>query len=354
MMPPRVLRRVLAALPGAAPPDDDGPARVARTTRRLAVLLGAGVAPGSAWKHLALEADADARTRSAAVSVGLATGEPDDEACPTRDHRADAAVLSAVADAAAHGGDLPAAIAAIADQETGAGARTAWAGLAAAWQVAAISGAPLGVCLRDLAGSLRELDRIGRDVGTALAGPSATARLVLWLPLVAVLLGMALGFDTLRTLFATPPGLCCLAAGVVFLILGARWSSALSARAARRDPAPGLSLDLVAVAMAGGGAAPAARSIVEEACERFAVPYDGATITSVLALSARAGIPAGELLRSEAEQQRDQARSDGERAAAILATRLMIPLGVCILPAFLLVGVAPLLLSVVTSTTLGF
>ena len=54
----RVLRRVLAALPGAAQPDDDGPARVARTTRRLAVLLGAGVAPGSAWRHLALEADA--------------------------------------------------------------------------------------------------------------------------------------------------------------------------------------------------------------------------------------------------------------------------------------------------------
>lgn len=350
----RVLRRVLAALPGAAPPDDDGPARVARTTRRLAVLLGAGVAPGSAWRHLALEADADARTRSASVSVGLAADGPDDEAGPASDHRADAAVLSAVADAAAHGGDLPAAIAAVADQETGAGARTAWAGLAAAWQVAAISGAPLGVCLRDLAGSLRELDRIGRDVGTALAGPSATARLVLWLPLVAVLLGMALGFDTLRTLFATPPGLCCLAAGVVFLIVGARWSSALSARAAMRDPAPGLSLDLVAVAMAGGGAAPAARSIVEEACERFAVPYDGATIAGVLALSARAGIPAGELLRSEAEQQRDQARSDGERAAAILATRLMIPLGVCILPAFLLVGVAPLLLSVVTSTTLGF
>lgn len=355
MITPRWLRPVLAAFPGATPPEDDGPARVARTTRRLAVLLGAGVAPGSAWTHLAAAADVQGGVTVAGalepVHVDASdAGVPD----PVPQASSDAEALAAVADAAVRGGDMPEAIAAIAEQESSAGARTAWAGLAAAWQVASISGAPLGVCLRDLAGSLRELDRIARDVGTALAGPAATARLVLWLPVVAVVLGMALGFDTLRTLFATGPGLGCLVVGVGFLVLGARWSASLSARAARRDPAPGLSLDLVAVAMAGGGAAPAARAIVEEACERFRVPYDEQAIAGVLTLSARAGVPAGELLRSEAQQQRDQARSDGERAAAVLATRLMIPLGVCVLPAFLLVGVAPLLLSVLTSTALGF
>lgn len=346
MTPRRVLTAVRAALPGAAPADDEGAARVARTTRRLAVLLGAGVAPASAWTHLAVEEladqvgdDEDAEARGAASSAR---------------EDSDALLLDAVAAAARHGGDVAAAIDTIAEQASGRGVQTAWAGLAAAWQVASATGAPLGVCLRDLAGSLRELDRIGRDVGTALAGPAATARLVLWLPLVAVVLGMALGFDTVRTLVATVPGLCCLVLGVAFLVAGGRWSKALTARAARRDPAPGLSLDLVAVAMAGGGSASAARLIVEEACERFGVPHDDSAIGRVLALSARAGIPAGELLRSEADQQRDQARSDGERAAAVLATRLMIPLGVCILPAFLLVGVAPLLLSVVTSTALGF
>lgn len=339
---------VRAALPGAAPVDDEGAARVARTTRRLAVLLGAGVAPASAWMHLAMEELADGTGGDAAGEMPASAST----AVPRGD--ADSRLLDAVAEAAAHGGDVAAAIGTIAQRASGRGVRTAWAGLAAAWQVASLTGAPLGVCLRDLAGSLRELDRIGRDVGTALAGPAATARLVLWLPLVAVVLGMALGFDTVRTLVATVPGLCCLALGVAFLIAGGRWSNALTTRAARRDPAPGLSLDLVAVAMAGGGSASAARMIVQEACERFGVPHDDRLIRRVLTLSARAGVPAGELLRSEADQQRDQARSDGERAAAVLATRLMIPLGVCILPAFLLVGVAPLLLSVVTSTALGF
>jgi tight adherence protein B len=40
----------------------------------------------------------------------------------------------------------------------------------------------------------------------------------------------------------------------------------------------------------------------------------------------------------------------GRLRAAHLSTRLLLPLGVCTLPAFLLLGVAPLLLSVLGST----
>ncbi len=42
----------------------------------------------------------------------------------------------------------------------------------------------------------------------------------------------------------------------------------------------------------------------------------------------------------------------GRLRAAKLSTRLLIPLGVCTLPAFLLLGVAPMLLSVLASTPL--
>ena len=41
-------------------------------------------------------------------------------------------------------------------------------------------------------------------------------------------------------------------------------------------------------------------------------------------------------------------------AAAVLAVRLMIPLGVCVLPAFMALGVAPLLIAVISSTVAGF
>jgi tight adherence protein B len=61
-------------------------------------------------------------------------------------------------------------------------------------------------------------------------------------------------------------------------------------------------------------------------------------------------VPAAALLRSEAEEARREARSAGQAAAARLAVTLMLPLGLCILPAFMLLGVAPLLIAIVGST----
>jgi tight adherence protein B len=80
---------------------------------------------------------------------------------------------------------------------------------------------------------------------------------------------------------------------------------------------------------------------------------EDAAIRGVLALSRAAGVPAAVLLRGEADHMRRDARSSAQQAAASLATRLMLPLGLCILPAFMLVGVAPLLLSVLSSTVRG-
>ena len=65
-------------------------------------------------------------------------------------------------------------------------------------------------------------------------------------------------------------------------------------------------------------------------------------------------MPAAELLRSEARESRRRAAAMAERRAAILAVRLMLPLGACILPAFMVLGVIPLLVAVVSSTVVGF
>jgi tight adherence protein B len=168
---------------------------------------------------------------------------------------------------------------------------------------------------------------------------------------IGVLFGMGLGFNTLQTLFTTVPGLACLGAGCVLMILGAGWNRRMIRRATPTEMTPGLSVDLMAIAMMGGGSIDRARAIIGEARKRFAV-VDASehAIDGVIDLSNRAGVPAVELLRSEAEQARRQARSSGQRSAASLAVRLMMPLGVCVLPAFMLLGVAPLLLSIISST----
>ncbi|MEO8908341.1 MAG: hypothetical protein ABI310_09735, partial [Microbacteriaceae bacterium] len=199
--------------------------------------------------------------------------------------------------------------------------------------------------------AFQALGQTQRDLQVALAGPAATARLVMALPVVGVLFGLGLGFNTLQTLFGTTPGLACLTVGVLLMIVGALWNRRMIRKATPTDVTPGLSIDLTVMAMAGGGSIDGARRLVAQATSRYGVvdPRDG-VIEAVVDLSNRAGVPAAELLRGEADRARREARSTGQQAAAALAVRLMLPLGVCVLPAFMLLGVAPLLLAIISST----
>ena len=279
---------------------------------RLGVLLSAGVPPASAWGYLSAR---DGRV--AAIAARVAGGAP-----PT------AAILAETA-----------------EREPG------WRGLAAAWQVATEAGAPLAPSLREFAAALRDIAESDRAARVALAGPASTARMVVFLPLIGVLFGLVLGFDTLRTLFTTPFGIACLIVGVLLMLLSRWWSRRLVARARPSGALPGLRLDLVAIAVSGGGALDRAVAAVDLALERCGLAGDGApAVEEVLALSRRAGVPAAELLRAEAGEARREARAAAQHDSARLATTLMLPLGLCVLPAFMLLGVAPLLLSVVSST----
>jgi tight adherence protein B len=280
--------------------------KTAGVVQRLAVLLAAGVAPASAWGYVDEEV--------AAVAI---RGEP---IAPVLAERSDA-----------------------------------WRGLAAAWQVAIDAGAPLAPALRTFAVSLRALAHASRETDTALAGPVATARMVMVLPAVGVLFGMVLGFNTLATLFTTLPGLVCLVAGCALLLIAHRWNRRLVARARPRDLTPGIRFELLAIALGGGVSIERARTSVDVALAMAGLLVDeNREVDAVLDLSRRAGVPAAELLRAEAEESRREASARALESASVLAVRLMLPLGLCILPAFMLVGVAPLLLAVISSTVSTF
>jgi tight adherence protein B len=269
----------------------------ARLVQRLSVLLAAGVSPTSAWGYLdGFEQLAD---------------------------------------------DLPASLVGVEP------------GLAAAWRVATTAGAPLAHSLQQFAVGLRALGDAQRETQVALAGPVATARMVLLLPVVGILLGMVLGFNTLGTLFTTVPGLLCLVVGMTLLLAARRWNRRLVTAAQPTDGLPGLRFELLAIAVAGGGSLTQAIAAVDAALAEFEIDAPG-DAQSVLDLSRRAGVPAAALLRAEADEARRDARAAAQKAAAVLGVRLMIPLGVCVLPAFMALGVAPLLIAVITSTVAGF
>ncbi|MCK8468356.1 type II secretion system F family protein [Microbacterium sp. KSW4-16] len=140
-----------------------GAAEAATSVQTLAVLLQAGAVPLTAWRHLAGTGDPHA-----VAVVGRV-----DEGVP---------LLSAI------------------EAERGA-----WTDLAAAWEIATTVGAPLAEVLRIIAESLRDAASAADDVRIALAEPAGTARLLLWMPLAGLLLGFALGFDTLGVIVGTPP-----------------------------------------------------------------------------------------------------------------------------------------------------
>ena len=328
---PRGRRRVRFRLRGAAAGSVVEEAEeVAAFVRRLAVLLGAGLHLERAWSQLAPPG-----------------GRP---------RRGEQAVPALVRRVAAGAGSAPLAVRVVAEATAvdagGAATARSWSAIAACLEVADLTGAPLARSLERLAESLVDVARVRRDAETALAGPVATSRTVLLMPGAGVLLAAGLGFDPLRVLLTTVPGMSCLVVGSTLVAIGWRWNRGLVRRAMPRDPAPGLVLDLVATAMSGGASVPRAVAVVRRACERVGLGAGGDldAVGSVVDAAARTGAPVAVLLRSEAERIRRDAAAGAERAAARLAARLMLPLGVCILPAFLAVGVVPMLLAVVSST----
>jgi tight adherence protein B len=281
---------------------------VATSVQTLAVLLEAGAVPLVAWRHLAETGD-----QQAAAVIGRV-----DDGVP---------LIPAIE---AEGG--------------------AWVDLAAAWEVATTVGAPLAAVLRMIAETLRDAGAAADDVRIALAEPAGTARLLLWLPLAGLLLGLALGFDTVGVVVHDPIGAACVVAGLLLVLAARLWTNRLLRRARPAPGTPGMTAELVAVALSGGVSIDRAlRLVADSAASRLG---DERRIRTVLDLSLAAGVPAGELLRASAAQERHRARIDGRLRASRLSTRLLIPLGVCTLPAFLLLGVAPLLLSVLGSTPL--
>lgn len=146
-------------------------------------LLRSGAAPGAAWER----------------AVGV---------------RVDAAGVPRVAELAPHVG----------------GRATAQA-LVAACRLAVEVGAPLASVLDEVAASVAADAEARAERDAALAGPRATARVLLWLPAVGVLLGYVLGADPLGTATDGGLGTAGVLLGLVLLLAGRTWSARLVERA---------------------------------------------------------------------------------------------------------------------------
>ncbi|MFK0728836.1 type II secretion system F family protein [Rothia sp. BD8] len=70
-------------------------------------------------------------------------------------------------------------------------------------------------------------------------------------------------------------------------------------------------------------------------------------LREALDIAVRTGAPAAALLRAQAGRIRNRRHRDAQKQAAALGVRLMLPLGLCSLPAFVCLGVIPVLIGLV-------
>lgn len=127
--------------------------------------------------------------------------------------------LRPAAQAAALGGDVPTALRSVA-REAGLGDLVL---VAASWQVSQRSGSALAGGMSHVAARLRRLQASRRIVASELASARATARLMVGLPLFALVLGSGLGGDPAGFLVGSPWGFACLLTGLGLDALGLWW-----------------------------------------------------------------------------------------------------------------------------------
>ncbi|MCU1656335.1 MAG: hypothetical protein JWO57_991 [Pseudonocardiales bacterium] len=102
-----------------------------------------------------------------------------------------------------------------------------------AWHVASVAGVPLATVLTNVAADVGAQQDVRRAVGSALAGPRASAGLLAGLPLLGIGLGAAMGAQPLPMLVGTPAGRLLCFVGVLLDAAGVLWTQWLIRRAER-------------------------------------------------------------------------------------------------------------------------
>jgi tight adherence protein B len=243
---------------------------------------------------------------------------------------------------------------------------------AVAARLAHATGAPLAPILEACAVAARAEAEASLTRDTALAGPRLSARVLAWLPVVGLVLAVLVDASVLGVL-ATPLGLGLLASAAALTAAGRLWMRRLVARAAAPRDATGLALHAVRAAMIAGADVASALAGVAMALEPERELADDATRMRTVALALAAGTPwaeawansrlselekalalpwergahAAPILFAAAEAAALDRRRRAQIAASELAVRLTLPLALCLLPAFVLAGIVPLLVALV-------
>jgi tight adherence protein B len=217
----------------------------------------------------------------------------------------------------------------------------------AVWRVANRVGGSLSAALDRLAEVFADESKHRQEIELAFAGPRSTARLVLWLPVVSLVLAQLLGMRPFEAVFHTPLGFISVAIGVILMLFGRVWSRAILSRAQIDSQDPGLPFDLVNLGLSAGLSVGDAR--IQAAKELKLEAESIEDLDDLAEQSRRTGAQLSSMLSTAADLARQRKHYLAADQVARLGVRLMIPIGVLVLPAFVLMAIVPLAISLLSS-----
>lgn len=226
------------------------------------------------------------------------------------------------------------------------------------WNFALNSGAaPAGV-LDVCAQAFSEAAENARQARVQLAGPQAATKLVMVLPLLALAGGYLAGYNPLAFLLGTALGWFVMMFASALMFISQRWSNRMVSQAQRWEWSRGMAAEVMAMSLTAGHSLSQARNWGVEVSRDFSFDKDVAHkelagCDRFVELATHTGVALSGLLRAQAQRERHSSREEAQIRVEKLSVRLMIPLGVCVLPAFIAVGVLPLVASVISSTALN-
>ena len=217
-------------------------------------------------------------------------------------------------------------------------------------EVARETGAPQSRLLLLVADALDENEGLRRETTIAATAARHSAVVLSALPIATALASALFGVDAIGFLLTKPAGWVCLALGLGATLAGWRWMATLRGRVATPALETGILLDCVAEVLSVTGLTPDATELVARCARRWGVVHEWDDVCTIREIGRNTGTPVANLLRHRAAEVRRAARFDVRGHIEELPGKLLVPLGLCLFPAFITLTVIP----AVASMTQGF
>jgi tight adherence protein B len=196
-------------------------------------------------------------------------------------------------------------------------------------------GGPLVGTLQRFAQVLRKREELSEEIQIAATGPKASARLVMNLPLLVLVGGAVSGIPVLRLFTSSWIADASVALGLLLYWLGSNWITRLLAKGQPAGSDPGFNLELLAISV--GAGLPIGLAAKELGVDESEIQF------------LRNETPTTQLITERADELRFASYTADRKRIQKTAVAILWPLGVTVLPAFVLVAIVPLALAMVIS-----